>query len=138
MLLRIIDDNNKEYTFEELGSDNFTFALSKKDSVVRDYHLIFTSKHELPIDIKANIFNLFEQKLKNIAIKRILILIPESETQINTNDEEFLTLFDSQIYNLSFDTINYYTEYRIPGNLDNITKPFEQIALSFVFTAFDK
>lgn len=135
MLLRIIDKDNKEYTFDEFGSNNFTFALTKKDSVVRDYELVFTSKHELPINIKASIFNVFEQQLKNIAVKQIMILIPSEETQMDTNDEDFLTLFDSTIYNLTFETVNYYTEYRIPGNLDNVTKPFEQIALSFVFTA---
>lgn len=136
MLLQIIDTNNEQYIFEELNSEDFSFSFTKKTSEVGDYQLIFTSKHEIPMETKAAVFSLFENKLKNILIDQVVILLPCADTDmILENDAEYLTLFDSQMYNLHFDTINYYTEYRIPGNLDDVNKPFEQIALSFVFTA---
>ena len=132
MIIKIIDIEKKEHLLNQLA--DFVFSFSKNESGDADYRLSLMNMSEISLESKIEVFNLFEHQLKYISIDQIIIEAP-IQIENEETDESYSTLFDSKMYDLAFKTINYYTEYGVPGNVDNRTQPFEQIILSFVFYA---
>jgi hypothetical protein len=122
MIVKIIDIEKKEYLLNEFN--DFVFSFSKNESGDADYRLSLMNMSEISLEDKAKIFNLFERQLKYILIDQIIIEAP-IQIKNEETEESYGILFDSKIYDLAFKTINYYTEYGVPGNAETGTKPFE-------------
>jgi hypothetical protein len=110
MVLKIYDINN-EVIEHYFNSNIFTFYFSWIDNIPSNYILTFTNKEEIDLNQKIDIFNLFE-KIKNCQIKIVTV-------QKDDLFEKNAVLFDSEAYELTYNKIDYVSEYGNVG-LTNI------------------
>jgi TPP-dependent 2-oxoacid decarboxylase len=120
MILKIIDENLKEYEFDDFNTNYFTFSLNKAYIANPGNQLLTISNtREINIEEKANLYNL-SKILENIKIKTVILENPNPiNVNIRNNDlqekekleSSFKKLFDNNIYNLEYVGIEYASEY---------------------------
>lgn len=128
MIVNIIKDDLEElkYIFND---DEYCYSfITQEDDVPIKYILTVTNKKEISMDDKAILFNLSED-LKPVKINSIQIYRGNLIDEIN---EELDLLFDSNIYNLTYNFTEFNSEYGITNILSSAVL-YDQIKLTFIF-----
>ena len=115
MIVNIIKDDLEElkYIFND---DEYCYSfITQEDDVPIKYILTVTNKKEISMDDKAILFNL-SQDLKPVKINSIQIYRGNLIDEIN---EELDLLFDSNIYNLTYNFTEFNSEYGITNILSS-------------------
>lgn len=124
MILRIIDKNLNEYTFDNFNKNYFTFTFSKLNNASPGNSLLtFSNFKDISIEEKIDLYNLFND-LQN---KELTTIIIENST---STEELPRKIFDNTMYELEFVELEYHTEY---FTNPITTQSYEKIFFSFYF-----